>query len=90
MKPSNLKRCVGLLAMGLISLWDPSAQHRPWPKRRAPAVDPAAVQILKRMTDYLGALKQFSVKTQNTIEDLTDSGHRVDSDVSSIVTVKRP
>ena len=89
MKPLNLKRCVGLLAIGLISLWavGPSPALA---KAKAPAVDPAAVQILKRMTTYLGALKQFSVKTQNTIEDLTDSGHRVDYDVSSIVTVKRP
>ena len=35
-------------------------------------------------------MKQFSVKTQNTIEDLTDSGHRVDYDVSATVTVSRP
>ena len=28
---------------------------------KAPAVDPAATQILKRMTDYLGGLQQFSV-----------------------------
>ncbi|EFK09786.1 conserved hypothetical protein [delta proteobacterium NaphS2] len=54
------------------------------------AVDPAAVEILKRMTDCLGTLKQFSVKTQNTIEDLTESGHRVDYDVSATVTVSRP
>ena len=35
-------------------------------------------------------MKQFSVKTQNTIEDLTESGHRVDYDVSATVTVSRP
>jgi len=89
MKPLNLKRCVGLLAIGLISLWavGPALALA---KAKAPTVDPAAVQILKRMTEYQGALKQFSVKTQNTIEDLTDSGHRVDYDVSSIVTVQRP
>ena len=46
-------------------------------------MDPAATQILKRMTDYLGGLKQFSVHTQNTLEDMLDSGHRVDFDVSA-------
>ena len=54
------------------------------------AVDPAATQILKKMTDYLGGLKQFSVQTQNTLEDVLDSGHRVDLDVSANVTVSRP
>ena len=41
------------------------------------------------MTDYLGGLKQFSVKTQTTVEDLLDSGHRVDLDVSARVFVDR-
>ena len=59
-------------------------------RAQTPAVDPAATQILKRMTDYLGSLKQFSVNTQNTIEDMHDSGHRVDFDVSASVTVSRP
>ena len=35
-----------------------------------PAVDPAALRILKQMTDHLDGLQQFSVTTQNTIEDL--------------------
>jgi hypothetical protein len=55
-----------------------------------PAVDPAATQILKRMTDYLGGLQKFSVTTQNTLEDQDISGHRVDYDFSARVTVRRP
>ena len=55
-----------------------------------PAVDPAATQILKRMTDYLGSLQQFSVKTQNTIEERLGSGHRIDLDVSASIIVSRP
>ena len=55
-----------------------------------PAVDPAATQILKRMSDYLTSLKQFSVNTQGTLEDLTPSGHRIDLDVSAHATVSRP
>jgi hypothetical protein len=57
---------------------------------QAPAVDPAATQILKRMTDCVGGLKQFSVNTQTTFEDLLDSGHRVDLDVSARAIVSRP
>jgi len=54
------------------------------------AVDPAAVQILKKMTDYLGNLKQFSVHTQNNLEDLLESGHRVDFQIAADVTISRP
>ena len=54
------------------------------------AVDPAATQLLKRMTDYLDSLKQFSVHTQVTLEDLLASGQRIDIDVSANVAVSRP
>ena len=37
-------------------------------------VDPEAVKLLRRMTDYLGSLQQFSVHTQNTLEDVLDFG----------------
>lgn len=59
-------------------------------RAQAPAVDPAATQILKRMTDYLGSLQQFRLHTQNTLEDVLDSGQRVDFDVSASVIVSRP
>lgn len=57
---------------------------------QGPAVDPAATKILKRMTDYLGGQKQFSVQTQNSMEDMLASGHRVDYEITVKVTVKRP
>jgi hypothetical protein len=53
-------------------------------------VDPAAMAKLKQMTDFLDGLKQFSVRTQNTIEDLHASGHRVDYDLTANVIIKRP
>jgi len=52
-------------------------------------VDPAATKILKMMTDYLGGLKQFSVHTQNTLEDMV-SGHRVDFELAADVVISRP
>ena len=57
---------------------------------QTPAVDPAATQILKKMTDYLGGLEQFSVQTRNNLEDLLESGHRVDFQISADVTIRRP
>jgi len=57
---------------------------------KPPAVDPAATQILKRMSDYLTSLKQFSVNTQGTLENTNATGHRIDLDVSAHAIVSRP
>jgi len=42
------------------------------------------------MTNYLVSLQQFTVHTQTTLEDLLESGHRVDFDISANVIVSRP
>jgi hypothetical protein len=57
---------------------------------QAPAVDPAAVQKLKTMTEFLDRQPRFSVRTQSTLEDMHLSGHRIDFDVAANVTVVRP
>ncbi len=57
---------------------------------QTPAVDPAAVQKLERMTQFLDGQKQFSVRTHSTLEELHESGHRVDHDLAANVVVKRP
>jgi hypothetical protein len=87
MKTLNFRMAAALLALAVLAL---SATVSTEVRAQAPAVDPAATQILKRMTDYVGSLRQFSVRTQNTLEDLLDSGHRVDLDVSANVIVSRP
>ena len=51
---------------------------------------PEAVDILRSSMEYLSSLTQFSVQTQSTFEDLLDSGHRVDFEISSSVIVSRP
>jgi hypothetical protein len=76
-----------LFALGALAL---SAIISTEARAQAPAVDPAATQILKRMTDYLGSLKQFSVHTENNLEDLLDSGQRIDAAVAANLTVSRP
>jgi hypothetical protein len=55
-----------------------------------PEVDPQAVKVLRNMTDYLSGLKQFSVRVRNMDEDLLESGHKVDYDMTIKVTVSRP
>lgn len=87
MRTLNFRMATALFAIGVLAL---SATVPTEVRAQAPAVDPAATQILKRMTDYLGSLKQFSVHTQNTLEDVRDSGHKADFDVSAKVIVSRP
>ena len=87
MRKLNFKMAVALFALGVLALSTAVATEV---RAQAPAVDPAATQILQRMTDYLGNLKKFCVHTQNTLEDLLDSGHRVDFDVSASVIISRP
>jgi len=57
---------------------------------RAQTIDPAAVQILQRTMDYLASLQQFSVHTQNTIEEVLVSGQKIQFDYSNGLTVQRP
>jgi hypothetical protein len=85
MSTLNLRKTAVLFALGVIALWATASTEV-----RAQAVDPEAVKILQRMTNYVSRLKQFSVHTQNTLEDVLDSGHRVDFDVSASVIVSRP
>jgi hypothetical protein len=57
---------------------------------QAPAVDPEAVQILRRSMDYLSSVQQFSAHAQNIHEDVLDSGHKVDFEASGSMTISRP
>lgn len=59
-------------------------------RAQVPAVDPEAVELLRRTTEYVGSLQQFSVDAQSTFEDLLDSGHRVDYELSGTAIVRRP
>lgn len=87
MKTVNHRRIVVLSAFALLVLMATVPLDA---RAQSTAVDPAATQILQRMTDYLGSQKTFSVHTQNTLEDELETGHRVDFEVSAVVTVNRP
>jgi len=73
---------LGVMALSVLVSTDALAQ--------APAVDPAAVQKMKRMSDFLDKQQQFSVDTQSIVEEVRFSGHRVDYDLAANVVVRRP
>jgi hypothetical protein len=59
-------------------------------RAQAAGVDPQAAKLLERMTTYLGSLPAFSVDTQNTVEELLDSGQKIQLDVWASALVQRP
>jgi hypothetical protein len=73
---------LGVLALTVFASTDVRAE--------ASAVDPVAMQKMKRMADFLERQQQFSVSTQSIVEETRYSGHRVDFDLSASVVVKRP
>ena len=87
MRNYNFKIVATFLTLGMLAL---SLTIYTEARSQTDKVDPAATQILQKMTDYLGSLKQFSVHTQTTLEDVLDTGHRVDFDISADVIISRP
>ena len=87
MRIFNFRMALSLFSLAVFAL---SAVVCTEARAQTPTVDPAATQILQKMTDYLGGMKQFSVHTQNTLEDELDSGHRIDYDISAKVIISRP
>ena len=54
------------------------------------AIDPKADQLLRKMSDYLGGLEQFSVQTENTLEVVLRSGEKIQYDTPAGASIKRP
>jgi len=54
------------------------------------AINPDALQILKRMTDHLGNLQRFSMHTENIYDDVLETGQKIQSQFSSSIVVQRP
>ena len=53
-------------------------------------IDPAATALLKRMSDYMGKLKAYSVHARNTNEVLLTNGQKLEFEATSDVIVERP
>jgi hypothetical protein len=59
---ANSRMAPALFALGALA---PSTTVSTAARAQEPAVDPAAVQTLKKMADYLGGLQQFSVERKS-------------------------
>ena len=83
----NSRMATVWFALGALAL---SATVPTQARAQAPAVDPDAVQILKKTTDYLGGLQQFSVDTLNLLDEVLDSGQKIQVSVAASVVLQRP
>lgn len=85
MSISNLQAAARLfLLVALATVAAPAAQAQ------GPGVDPEAERLLRRMTDYMAGLQQFSVGTQNTLEAVLVSGQKIQFVVNASVALRRP
>lgn len=83
-KPRMAAACfvLGMIAVSLLAATAVMAQD--------PAIDPEATSALKKMTDYIGGLEAFSMDTYNMLEEVLDSGQKIQFSFASAVTIKRP
>jgi hypothetical protein len=54
------------------------------------AIEPGADQILRKMSEFLAGLEQFSVQTENTLEVILRSGQKIQYDTPAEVLIQRP
>ena len=66
-------RAVGFaVALALVA-----SVHPAYGAKDAPATEPEAVRVLKRMSDYPGSLEQFSVRLEDTSDVTMRSGQQL-------------
>ncbi len=54
------------------------------------AIDPEAMKLLKRSTDYLAGLKSFNMDAASSVEAVMPNGQKLQFDHRAVITVKRP
>ena len=85
MKLLSFRMTVVMFALGTIAL-----SLTPVDVRAQADLEPEAMQILKKMTDYIGGLKSFSMHTENTLEDVLVNGQKIQYDFATSVVIQRP
>jgi hypothetical protein len=54
------------------------------------AVDPEATRLLKQMTDYMGGLKQFSLRAINMVDEVLVDGQKIQYTFTADILIRRP
>ncbi|WP_375744176.1 DUF2092 domain-containing protein [Corallococcus interemptor] len=87
--------CGPLLALllGAPPLLAGAQQAEQAPAERAESetqIDPRAQRTLRQMSDFLAAQREFSVRTEGTIDEVLDSGQKVQLQRAGDVSLQRP
>jgi hypothetical protein len=82
--PALLSALAATLALSLASVVVAPA------RAQVSGVDPEAGRMLKRMTDYLGGIKQFGLDTTSTVEVVLTSGQKLQFTSAARTSVQRP
>ena len=83
-----LCRITGLLTIVSVALVVASAQ--PAQAQQAVAVEPQADQLLRKTSDFLGALRQFKIDAESTTDHLLSSGQKLQHGEVIILAARRP
>ncbi len=67
-----------------------NAQQARAPKKQAAQIDPQADRLLRQMSDFLAAERDFTVRTEGTLEVVLDSGQKVQLHRAGDVRMQRP
>jgi len=59
-------------------------------RAQSAAVEPRADQLLRKMSDYLGGLQQFTVQTENTLDVVLRSGEKIQFNSPAELSIRRP
>lgn len=78
--------CVPIGVMALMTMLPLSAAET----AKKPSIDPAATEILQKMSNYLSGLNSFKVHVQTTREIILATDQELDTDHSFDLTVQRP
>jgi hypothetical protein len=81
-----LKLFLMMAALGLVLI----AGSPAYSQGQFSAVEPKASQLLRKMSDYLAGLEQFSVQTENALDVILRSGEKIQFDSPAECAVQRP
>jgi hypothetical protein len=73
-----------IILVVLVAAWPQAGQAQPT------GMQPEAEKLLRRMSDYLAARKQFTVQTENTLEIVLASGQKLQFASPATASVWRP
>ncbi len=81
-----IHKLIAVWALGGFALSGPAVAK----DEATPAIDPAAIQVLERMGAYLRTINTFGVRASDTIDEVLETGQKIQLSSDIQLQVKRP